>query len=297
MLFAAAAMVAVWAGGRDDGPRRIIAGAAAPVAPVALPGGDFLYAERTTGRVLQVTDGAAHVVATVPDRLRTDGQRGLLGLAVRSTGAGIEIFGAWTRMSDGRLVVGRLDDVEAPAVWEGPVSTDLANGGTLVFRGDELLIGVGELQDPAAALDPTTANGKVLALDPAGPPDQTPTVVRGGWHNPFALTVAGGDVWVVDNAPGSEPERLARIAPDGSASVVDLTGKRAPSSLAVLPDGDLALCGYVSQVVERIPVPDRGVAPPDGEIGPPCATGVAVLPDGSMVTTTADAIWRDPDPH
>ncbi len=297
VLVVAGALVAVWVAGRDEGPRRIIADAVDPVAPVALPGDGFLYAERTTGRVLRVTDGAARVVATVPDRMRTDGQRGLLGLAVRSTGSRLEIFGAWTRMSDGRLVVGRLDDGGAMVIWEGPVSTDLANGGTLVFRGDELLIGVGELQDPAAALDPATANGKVLALDPAGPADQTPTVVRGGWHNPFALTVAGGDVWVVDNAPGAEPERLARIAPDGSSSVLDLAGKRAPSSLTVLPDGDLALCGYVSQVVERIPVPDRGVAPPGGEIGPPCATGVAVLAGGSMVTTTADAIWQDPDPR
>ncbi len=282
---------------RDDGgPRRIVVDAVDPVAPVALPDGDLLYAERTTGRVVRSTRGGDTSTVTIVPALRTDGQRGLLGLAVRGRAGGTEVYGAWTRASDSRLVVGRIDPGAESVVWEGPVSTDLATGGTLVFRGDDLLIGVGELQDPAAVDDPTTPNGKVLALDPAGPADQQPTVVQGGWHNPFALTVVGDDVWVVDNAPGPEAERVARIAPDGSATVAALDGKRAPSSLAVLPDGDLALCGYVSTVVERIPVPSDGVAAPDGTIGPPCATGVAVLADGSMVTTTTDAVWRDPTP-
>ncbi|WP_436795302.1 hypothetical protein [Actinospongicola halichondriae] len=180
--------------------------------------------------------------------------------------------------------------------WSGkaPSSAELANGGTLAFRGDRLLISIGDLQDPDAVDDPDALNGKILSLDPMGSPDQEPTFVSGGWNNPFAMTVVAGDIWLVDNAPGSQPERIVRIAPSGEESVLELTGERAPSSLDVLPDGDLVLCGFVSEVVERIPVPDTGVVAPTEELGPPCSTGVAVLADGSIVTTTVDAIWRDP---
>lgn len=294
-----AAVVAAFVVGPRDRDRSevVVEGAVDPVAPVALPGGGFLYAERTTGRVVEVdARGSVRPFAIVPDRLRTDGQRGLLGLAVREVDGQTLVYASWTRADDDRLVVGALAGSGTRLVWEGPTSADLANGGTLVFRGDRLLIGIGELQDPGAVDDPRTPNGKVLALDPLGPPGQVPGVVAGGWHNPFALTVAGDDVWLADNAPGPEPERLARIAPDGTVAVVELVGKRAPSSLAVLSDGDLALCGFVSGVVERIRVPASGPASPEGEVGPPCATGVAVLSDGSVVTTTADTVWRDADP-
>lgn len=289
-----AALVAAFVVDRDDDEAsRIIEDAVAPVAPIAVGDGSFLYAERTTGRVVQAdADGVTETFATVPDELRTDGQRGLLGIVTRQAMGATELYATWTRASDDRLVVGRLAPRTPELVWEGPVSADFANGGTVVFRGDELLIGIGELQDPDAVDDPDTPNGKILILDPAGPPDQEPGVVLGGWHNPFALTVVGGDVWLVDNAPGSDPERVVRIAPDGTSSMLELEGKRAPSSLALLADGDLALCGFVSEVVERLPVPDEGVEAPAGELGPPCATGVAVLADDRVVTTTTDAVWQ-----
>lgn len=290
----------------------LIADVADPVAPAALPDGGFVYAERTAGRVVIVDrHGAVTDRVDVSDPVAIDGQRGLLGLAVRTypdagrtdDGGDVqgipaqgssEVYASWTRASDGRLVVGRV--LPRPRlIWEGPVSTDLANGGTLAFRGqDELLIGVGELQDPDALADPTTPNGKVLSLDIEGPPDQVPTVVAGGWHNPFALAVVGDEVWLVDNAPGSAPERLVRISAEGTVEVLDLDGKRAPSGLAVDAGGDLLLCGHVSGIVERIPVLPSGVRGPFGIIEDlPCATGVTVLGDGSVVTTTDDAVWRD----
>lgn len=288
-----AAVVAAFFIDRSDDPEPLIVQAVDPVAPVAMPGGGFLYGERTTGRVVAVdADGNASEFAQVPDGLETDGQRGLLGMAVRVEGDSPELYGSWTS-DDGALVVGRLAPGPAEVIWQGPLSTDVANGGTLAFRGRELIIGIGELQAPELVDDPTTPNGKILALDPDGPADQEPAVVAGGFHNPFAIAVVGGDIWVADNAPGSAPERLVRVAPDGSIETLELEGRRAPSGLAADAEGDLLLCGFVSGVVERIPVPETGVRGPAGKIDDlPCATGVAVLADGSIVTTSSDAVWR-----
>ncbi|MDZ7675847.1 MAG: PQQ-dependent sugar dehydrogenase [Acidimicrobiales bacterium] len=294
---AAVLVFGVFLADRSDEPSRIITQLDDPVAPVALADGGFLVAERQSGRILRSTPaGELTETVRVTDELRTDGQRGLLGLALRRVGEVTEVFASWTRASDDRLVVGRLVEGGQMLVWEGPPSADIANGGTLVFRGEHLLIGVGELDDPSAVDDPSVPNGKVLALDPDGGPGQDPSVVASGWHNPFAITVVGDEIWLADNAPGDEPERLVRIPFEGEPSMLELEEKRAPSSLDVLPDGDLVLCGFVSEVVERVPTPVEGVVAPTEELGPPCATGVTVLADGSVVTTTADAVWRDPSP-
>ncbi len=294
-----AALVAAFVVDRSDRPDVIIADATDPLSPVALAEGGFLYGERTTGRILRSNRvGETSLSVELEDALATEGQRGLLGLATARSGDAVDIYASWTRASDGRLVVGRLAAGREMLVWEGPVSADLANGGTLAFRDGRLLVAIGDLQDPGAVDDPDTPNGKILALDPHGAADQQPSVVSDGWNNPFAMTVVGDDIWLVDNAPGSQPERIVRIDSTGEESVLELgEERRAPSSLAVLPDGDLVLCGFVSEIVERIPVPADGVVAPTEELGPPCATGVAVLADGSIVTTTGDAVWRDPHHH
>lgn len=283
--------------GDGDEPERIVTHVTDPVAPTALADGGFLYAERTTGRILRSTrEGEVTEAVHVAGELRTDGERGVLGLEVRRHGVGTEVYASWTRAEDSRLVVGRFVEDRQELVWEGPVSTDLANGGTLAFRGPQLLIAVGELQDPDAVGDPATPNGKVLALDPDGDASQTPEVVASGWHNPFAMDVVDGAVWLFDNSPGDEAERLARIPASGDAQVLELGKRRAPSGLDVLPDGDLVVCGFRTRVVERIPTPETGLVAPTEVLGPPCLTGVTVLADGSIVTTTSDAIWRDPGP-
>lgn len=294
-----AAVVAAFLVDREDsGPVVVVEGAVDPVAPAALRGTSFLYAERTTGRIVQVdADGDPGTLASVPDRLRTDGQRGVLGLAVRDAEGGTEVYASWTRGADGRIVVGRVAPGEARLVWEGPVSSDVANGGALAFRGDDLLVGIGGLDDAATGADPETPNGKVLVLDPdAGPEQQPGSVLMEStvepWHDPSAMTVVGDDVWLADSADGERSERLVRLGPDGVV-VLDLDGTRAPSGLAQLPGGDLVLCGFVSGTLERVSIrADGGLSVPGPDLGVPCATGVTVLADGSVVTTTRDAVVR-----
>lgn len=264
-------------------PRLLVEDATFPAALAPLPEGGLLYAERLTGRVRHVAGTrwlAPDPVAEV--RVSTDGQRGLLGLAVRSD----EVFAAWTD-PDEILVVARVAPAPARLVWEGPRTRERANGGRIAFAPDgSLVIGIGDLLEPDLVDDAEAPNGKMLRLDPDGEPTQQPETLSGGWHNPFAFTFTpDGELWVADNAPGREPERLARgnLGPE-AASVVELPPRTAPSGLAFLADGRLAVCGYVSRELVAYRIGTDGIPVRDGRpLATDCALDVAVLADGRVV--------------
>jgi len=271
----------------DDGGlisgRVLVADAAFPVALVALPSGGLRYGERLTGAVREVDATGrllAKAVATVT--VSTGGQRGLLGLAIDQAG---RTFAAWTG-TDRRLVVGQVAPGPERMVWLGPPSTDLANGGHLVVAPDgRLVVGIGDLQDPPSVKDPTTPNGKLLAFDPDGPPDQRPTVLSSGWNNPFAFAYTpGGQLWVADNAPGRRPERLARgdTGGDPPAAVTELDGRSAPSSVAALDDGRLVVCGFVSRRLDLYRVGGTAARRGRRPLAEDCATSVVILADGRL---------------
>lgn len=269
----------------------MIPDAAFPVALEPLPassGGGLLYAERLSGNVMLVS-GTDPPTADVTARVTvsTDGeQRGLLGVAVSPSG---QTYAAWTD-ERGRLVVGRARRSGPPdIVWEGPHSADRANGGHIAFAPNgSLVIGVGDLLDGAAAADPSTPNGKLLALEPDGPVDQTPRVISSGWNNPFAFDFApDGTLYVADNVGGPGRERLA-IGNAGPEPVVigTFAPHSVPSALAVIDDDHLAVCTYLTR---RLTVwsrqADGGAArwTPSLPIAVDCATGVAALADGTIV--------------
>jgi hypothetical protein len=264
---------------------------AEPAALAALPDGRLVVGERRTGRVLVVSAGgepdgepAAEPVAEVATEASEEDQRGLLGVAVD----GERVFAAWTRATDGRLVVGEVTGGAERLAWVGPRSSELANGGHLELLPDgRLVIGVGDLQQPDLVDEPGAPNGKLLALDPAGPPGQRPQPLSGGWNNPFAFAVtADGAVWVADNAPGDEPERIGRGDPEAAADTAAadrtaLPGRRAPAALVELGPGRLGLCGYLDGELTVVDV--RGDRPRvGGRLATGCRTGAAVLADGRL---------------
>jgi hypothetical protein len=268
--------------------RVLVEGAAFPAALVALPGGGLLYGERLTGRIRRVgADGrlAPRPVARV--EVSTEGQRGLLGLAVD----GEAVYAAWTEPG-GRLVVGRVAPGSSRLVWAGPPSADLANGGHLeVAPNGSLLIGIGDLQEPELVDDPAAPNGKILRLDPGGPASQEPEVVSAGWNNPFAFDLdPGGTLWVADNEPGDDPERLAGVGAGGVVGpVTSLPSGTAPAGLAVLDDR-LVVCGFRSGALLPYRIAgDR--AEPDGDpLVEDCEVGVVALADGRVAYARQDAI-------
>lgn len=265
--------------------------AAFPAAMAPLPDGGLIYGERLTGRLRVVTPrGRLDPKWLARVDVSSEGQRGLLGVAVAPDG---RIFAAWTRR-DGVLVVGEVWP-KRRLTWLGPPSSERANGGHIVMAPNgALVLGVGDLGQPELVDDPDTPNGKILRLDPDGPPDQTPEVVSSGWNNPFAFTfTSGGELWVADNAPGSEFERLARGDVGGRPSaVLELAHEIAPSGIAHVGDGMVAVCGFLSRRLELYDVSSPAGSTVRGEpLADGCALGVTRLTDGRLAFADEDTIW------
>jgi hypothetical protein len=222
-------------------------------------------------------------------RVATGGQRGLLGLAA---GSGGRVYAAYTRAADRRIVVDRIAPGARRRIWTGPRSTTLANGGHLALAPDgRLVIGIGDLQDAARTPDPRAPNGKLLALDPAGH-NRRPTVLSSGWNNPYAFAFTpDGALWVADNSPGKRAERLARGDRGGApADVSDLGRKTAPSGIAALSGSELAVCGFVSGMLDRYRRATSGRWRFAGTIARGCRYGVVLLPRERLAFSTGSEI-------
>jgi hypothetical protein len=258
------------------------------------------WIERRTGKikrlVLNTGDGWHDSSATATDieTLATidvgiDGeQRGLLGHTVID---GVR-YAAWTEPTANHLLVGEVDaDGAGRVVWNAGGTAGGAVGGHLEADADgNLILGIGQLTDWAKA----HGSGAMVQLDPDGPSDQDPIVLSDGYINPFAFTTTDTQLWVADNAVGNDVERIGRgdlggrdtFAPTGVAP-------RAPSAMIALGDGRLAVCGFLDAQL-------RPWSPGTGTYGDtlgPCLTGAVVLPDGSIVTATTDALVVLPSPR
>lgn len=264
----------------------VLVKARSAVAIVAMPDGGVRFAERVTGRIRDVDRRgrpAARDVARVDVSSR--GQRGLLGLAVDRG----KTFAAWTTTGD-RLVVGQVAPGPLRLVWNGPPSRELANGGHLVVApSGRLIIGIGDLEDRNRTRDPASPNGKLLSLNPDGPAEQLPMVVSSGWNNPFAFTFTSrGELWVADNSPADEPERLARgdLGP-GPSRVTELGRHTVPAGLVALRHQRLVLCRYATHRLTRFRVDATGRARPDRSVlAGDCSGPVAAQADGRLIFGT-----------
>lgn len=252
--------------------------------------GGFFYAERATGTIYAVSyEGVRRdePVATIP--VSTEGQRGVIGLAVDDAGV---LFAAWTRADgDQNIEVGRIADGVATPIWTGPKSSDVANGGHIAFRKDgRLVLGIGDLREQATISDPNTLNGKLLALDPAGAVDQKPELISGGWNNPFAFTITEDDeIWVADNSPGTD-ERLARGDVDGKPTQIQIISEQeAPSGVTEGHAGDLFVCTYNARKLQGYRQ-DGKWEKLNEPVATDCSTGVITLADGRLVYAGVDDI-------
>lgn len=256
--------------------------------------GEVLWAQRSTGVIRRLSDGTQ--VARV--EVGAEGQRGLLGLAV---GPGDEVYAAWTDPSN-QLVVGQVAPGATRIIWAGFVSATGANGGRLAMAPDgRLVLGVGTIRQSDRVADPGTPNGKMLAIDPAGPPSQNPETLSSGWNNPFGFAFTdAGQLWVADNHPSDGEERLARG--DLAGASVDsvphavLPFDSAPSGVAAVA-GRIYVCSFTTGSLYRYEMAGDasgggGIAQRAGTVADDCRFDVVAMPDGSLLYLADDEIRR-----
>ncbi|WP_136520470.1 PQQ-dependent sugar dehydrogenase [Cellulomonas telluris] len=176
---------------------------------VELPDGSVLYGRRDAGRVVRLdpaTGATAVVPGTIPGLAGTDGEGGLLGLAVA---ADFEddpwLYVMHTTTTDNRVVRIRYVDgalTGAPQVLvQGIPRNKYHNGGRLRFGPDGMLyVATGDGQNPAWAQDTSNLAGKVLRVRPdGGVPADNPfgnAVWSYGHRNPQGLAFdSRGRLW------------------------------------------------------------------------------------------------------
>lgn len=239
------------------------------------------------------------IVATI--EVSTESQQGgLLDQVLLADGRRVL---TWTTPEANELVVGTLagDDGTPMIFWSAGEAGSGAIGGKLDLTDDgRLLVSIGRNTDFDTVDD---QGGAFLAFDVAslGSDDVPlePTVISRGYTNPWAFeSLTGGEIWVWDNAAGSDPddrdlddvERIGRVdlEPDRNDMVRSEVGDRAPAAMVELPDGRLGVCGFLDNELRAYEVVD-------GDDGPrtrleragtimACNTAATVFADGTVVT-------------
>jgi glucose/arabinose dehydrogenase len=168
-------------------PRDLATQLAVPWGVAFLPDGSALVSERTTAEVVRVAaEGRVRVVGAVPG-VTSDGEGGLLGIAVSPTYAEDHlVYAYFSTATDNRIVVMKQTSSgfgKPTVLLDGIPRAAYHDGGRLLFGPDGMLYATtGDHGEPELAQDRSSLAGKILRLSPDG---QVPK------DNPFP----GSPVW------------------------------------------------------------------------------------------------------
>lgn len=176
---------------------------------LTLPDGNIIYSRRDAQELVRLTpSGQKTVLGKVPNVQGTDGEGGLMGLAVSPNFPGSDpwIYILHTSPSDNRVVRiqyrnGTLDLSTHQVLLTGIGRNKFHNGGRLRYGPDgKLYVGNGDAQNGAYAQDINNLSGKILRMNPDGSrPSDNPFgnyVWSYGHRNPQGLAFdSQGRLW------------------------------------------------------------------------------------------------------
>ncbi|MGW2747254.1 PQQ-dependent sugar dehydrogenase [Streptomyces sp. NPDC001450] len=273
-----------------------------------------LVTERDDFRVWKVTkDGARTQVGTVPDAVTTNGEGGLLGVAVDPKWDTDHYVYFMHTASEGNRVVRMTYDgtrlADYRVLLQGIKKNRYHNGGRLAFGPDGYLyVSTGEAQTPDLAQDKNSLNGKILRMTTDGrPAPGNPFgnyVYSLGHRNPQGLAFdRNGRLWEAEFGNSSKDE-LNLIKPganygwptcEGNCSVAGMTNPRAtwnvseasPSGIAIVRNV-IYMASLRGERLWRIPISGD-----TEKVGTPTAYYVGTY--GRLRTVTkvpgADQLW------
>ncbi|MER6352326.1 PQQ-dependent sugar dehydrogenase [Streptomyces sp. NPDC001634] len=277
-------------------------------------GQSALVTERDDFRVWKVTkDGTKTQVGTVPNAVTTNGEGGLLGVAVDPKWETDHYVYFMHTASEGNRVVRMTYNGSAlsnyTVLLQGIKKNRYHNGGRLAFGPDGYLyVSTGEAQTPELAQDKNSLNGKILRMTTDGKPAPGNPfgnyVYSYGHRNPQGLAFdRSGRLWEAEFGNSSKDE-LNLIKPganygwptcEGSCNVAGMTNPKATWNVSEASPSGIAIVRNVVYMAslrgERLwRIPING----DNEsVGTPTAYYVGTY--GRLRTVTkvpgADQLW------
>lgn len=220
--------------GRPPPPQTVVEGLDFPTAIAFTADGRMLVSERA-GRLRVVKRGRLEQKPLAEIPTTTDGERGLLGLAVAPDERRDPAVYAFATDPDGdtnRILRVPLDGGAPRTVVAGIPGGVYHDGGGVAFdAGGRLLVSNGEVHSDGRAQDPRVLGGKVYRYTPEGnvprdnPFGRSPALAI-GLRNPFGLAVdpVSKAAFVTENGPSGHDE-LNRIAPAGNYGWPEVSGR------------------------------------------------------------------------
>jgi glucose/arabinose dehydrogenase len=212
----------------------VAGGLALPWSVAVLPDGSALVSEKDSGLIKHIVGGRTVSAAKVEPKPDTDGEGGLLGLAL-SPGFAKDrrVYAYLTTDRDNRVLSYRWQDgkvSDARVILDGIPRARVHNGGRLAFGPDGYLyIGTGDAMNPRRSQDRSSLAGKILRVtadgSPApGNPFGSSPVYSYGHRNVQGLAWdSSGQLWASEFGPDRDDE-LNRIMAGGNYGWPEVTG-------------------------------------------------------------------------